>query len=256
MNWRFKKRFTTILVIILIILLFNLYRYIKTRPAPSCFDGIQNQGELGVDCGGPCPPCRLFELKEIKVVEIKKFVIRNVLDVLVVLLNQNPDYGLNRLKVKLMVKKDDIVLWQAEKIIYINPGQKKYIFFENLPLSYEKFDFEVELEKNFSWQKPLILPSRIDFEFSNVSLKDEEKFIILEGEAFNKRNLNLNNINLIGFLQDEYGSIESFSYTSLGSFKGFENKKFKLIFFKPKIKISNYKLIIDTNLFEQNVINP
>ncbi len=25
--------------------------------APSCFDGIQNQGETGVDCGGPCGAC-------------------------------------------------------------------------------------------------------------------------------------------------------------------------------------------------------
>ncbi|HTM46178.1 MAG TPA: hypothetical protein VL137_14560, partial [Polyangiaceae bacterium] len=25
--------------------------------APSCNDGIQNQGETGVDCGGPCPAC-------------------------------------------------------------------------------------------------------------------------------------------------------------------------------------------------------
>ena len=24
---------------------------------PTCFDGVQNQGELGVDCGGPCRPC-------------------------------------------------------------------------------------------------------------------------------------------------------------------------------------------------------
>ena len=24
---------------------------------PSCSDGIQNQGEEGVDCGGPCPKC-------------------------------------------------------------------------------------------------------------------------------------------------------------------------------------------------------
>lgn len=24
---------------------------------PTCFDGIQNQGETGVDCGGPCAPC-------------------------------------------------------------------------------------------------------------------------------------------------------------------------------------------------------
>lgn len=25
--------------------------------SPTCFDGIQNQGEEGIDCGGPCPPC-------------------------------------------------------------------------------------------------------------------------------------------------------------------------------------------------------
>ncbi len=24
---------------------------------PTCFDGIQNQGEEGIDCGGPCAPC-------------------------------------------------------------------------------------------------------------------------------------------------------------------------------------------------------
>jgi len=27
------------------------------KPCPTCFDGIQNQGEEGVDCGGPCKPC-------------------------------------------------------------------------------------------------------------------------------------------------------------------------------------------------------
>lgn len=26
-------------------------------PVPSCTDGIQNQGETGIDCGGPCSPC-------------------------------------------------------------------------------------------------------------------------------------------------------------------------------------------------------
>lgn len=26
-------------------------------PPGDCEDGIQNQGELGLDCGGPCPPC-------------------------------------------------------------------------------------------------------------------------------------------------------------------------------------------------------
>ena len=26
-------------------------------PAPTCYDGIQNQGESGIDCGGPCTAC-------------------------------------------------------------------------------------------------------------------------------------------------------------------------------------------------------
>ncbi|MFT4310201.1 MAG: PGF-pre-PGF domain-containing protein [Candidatus Woesearchaeota archaeon] len=26
-------------------------------PQPTCYDGIQNQGEQGIDCGGPCAPC-------------------------------------------------------------------------------------------------------------------------------------------------------------------------------------------------------
>lgn len=29
----------------------------KVIKVPTCDDGIQNQGEEGVDCGGPCPPC-------------------------------------------------------------------------------------------------------------------------------------------------------------------------------------------------------
>ena len=30
----------------------------KEDPAATCSDGIQNQGETGIDCGGPCDACR------------------------------------------------------------------------------------------------------------------------------------------------------------------------------------------------------
>ena len=31
------------------------------EPEPTCFDGIKNDGEEGVDCGGPCKPCPVVE---------------------------------------------------------------------------------------------------------------------------------------------------------------------------------------------------
>ncbi|MFT5973598.1 MAG: hypothetical protein ACI9A8_002369, partial [Cryomorphaceae bacterium] len=27
------------------------------RIEPTCFDEVKNQGEVGIDCGGPCPDC-------------------------------------------------------------------------------------------------------------------------------------------------------------------------------------------------------
>ena len=30
--------------------------------APTCSDGIQNQGEVGIDCGGPCPACTFIPI--------------------------------------------------------------------------------------------------------------------------------------------------------------------------------------------------
>ena len=32
-----------------------------TGNSATCFDGIQNQGETGIDCGGPCVPCSCFD---------------------------------------------------------------------------------------------------------------------------------------------------------------------------------------------------
>src|SRR3989344_5467145 len=32
-------------------------------PAPTCTDGIQNQNETEVDCGGPCADCELKDLR-------------------------------------------------------------------------------------------------------------------------------------------------------------------------------------------------
>ena len=38
-------------------------------PKPSCTDGIQNQNETGVDCGGSCTACSLKHLEQMRVVQ-------------------------------------------------------------------------------------------------------------------------------------------------------------------------------------------
>lgn len=43
------------------------------RPAPSCFDHIQNQGEQGVDCGGPCATVCAASTQPIAVQSVNAF---------------------------------------------------------------------------------------------------------------------------------------------------------------------------------------
>lgn len=45
---------------------------------PTCSDGIQNQGETGVDCGGPCPPCGSDPLAGAKLLPPNKKVILSI----------------------------------------------------------------------------------------------------------------------------------------------------------------------------------
>jgi len=37
------------------------YCYNGICRTPSCYDGIKNQGEEDIDCGGPCLPCHCFD---------------------------------------------------------------------------------------------------------------------------------------------------------------------------------------------------
>lgn len=56
MSWASRRRFIILSIIGAIILaFFAIVSFSLFHKAPSCSDGVQNQGEAGVDCGGPCP---------------------------------------------------------------------------------------------------------------------------------------------------------------------------------------------------------
>lgn len=55
MSWAGRRRLIILIIIgavvVAFLLIFSISVFYK---APSCSDGVQNQGESGIDCGGPC----------------------------------------------------------------------------------------------------------------------------------------------------------------------------------------------------------
>jgi len=57
LSWRAKRQLIIASIPVLLILGLGFLFFQRFLPEPTCFDNKKNQGELGVDCGGPCEPC-------------------------------------------------------------------------------------------------------------------------------------------------------------------------------------------------------
>jgi hypothetical protein len=77
MTWA-QRRKLTIVMLVLLVLATALSLVVRqaTKVAPTCYDKKQNQGEVGVDCGGPCTFYCVGELQDPKVRWVRTFDIR------------------------------------------------------------------------------------------------------------------------------------------------------------------------------------
>jgi len=63
--WAAKKKTAYFLIVVATLLIVvGVPSFFATRHAPTCSDGLQNQGEAGVDCGGSCALQCAFQVPE------------------------------------------------------------------------------------------------------------------------------------------------------------------------------------------------
>jgi len=147
------KRLTIILVYLVIIGLVGTGLYFLFRTAPTCTDKIQNQGEEGIDCGGPCAKCeKLPQAEDLQIVE--KAVVsagEGKYDVLAKVSNPNPRLGAAKFDYSFrLLDAEKKTISKSEGSSFILPGQTKYVLaFNLLPAAKpDSLDFEI---KSFEW---------------------------------------------------------------------------------------------------------
>ncbi len=91
MSWRARRQLI-IALIVLIPITYVGYRVVASflSSPPTCFDRRQNQGEHGIDCGGPCAPCEAANPKSVQVFSTRGVLVRpNVYDLVAHIENPN-----------------------------------------------------------------------------------------------------------------------------------------------------------------------
>lgn len=227
------------LIIIAIYLLifggiFMFFYLLHDDPVPTCFDGVRNQGEKEIDCGGPCNECveDFSDAQDLVVVE-KHFVpaVEGSYDVVVRVKNPNPSYGSASYDyiVSLRDAQDD-VLGSRVGTGFILPTEEKYIVIPNVKASMRPARVHVEIEDP-TWSR------FTDYEKPELRIYNKRYNPVSSGPAFseafgllrNESPFDFRNINIYVILKDGSGSVVAAHKTDFQTLDAGEERDFRLL---------------------------
>lgn len=214
LSWRLRRQlfFFGIFAIIVFVIVGGLIWW--GRPVPSCFDGVQNQGEKGVDCGGPCESC-LKLLPAPSVLWTRFFKTgEGVYEVAALVENKHvsagSDSAIYRLK---LYNKENILIALRQGRIFINPDER-FIILETDILTAERVPTRAVLEFiDLDWQ-------RVEYKSPNIVVASKKisstgGITRLEAVLRNDSLFPIENIEVAAVLLDEQDNVYAVSKTKI-----------------------------------------
>lgn len=254
-----RKQIIIVLIFLFIIAVITagFYFIFRPRPEATCEDGIKNQGEEKIDCGGPCMPCEK-EREPLEVVYEKIIpTSENNYDVVVEVENINSNWGAKSVGYQLDIYDiNNENIFSRQGNFYILPQENKYIveskiFLEKNP---EKVEFKII---STSWQKPS--------GFRELALRVRDKKIQtgegiqnrLSGVVNNSTNYDLGKVEVVGIVFSRDSEIIAAGKTEVNTLIRNENRYFEINW--PHIinqEIGSYDMKAYTDIFStKNLID-
>lgn len=192
--------------------------FLLYRP-PTCFDGKQNGGERGIDCGGKCVklcPSQYLEPNIIWARAIK--VKQNIYSALAYIENPNIDAGADSISYIFRIKdKEGILIYERKGKTSIPPN-KFFAVFEDGISTGEKIPAEVffEFTSNALWRKQDNKESGISV--SRKEISNEEKSPRIDATLENKTLQHIFNVEVVAIVYDMDDNALGFSRTFIDRF--------------------------------------
>ena len=232
------KRMIVIIVYLIIFSTIALVIYLIKSPDQSCSDGKQNQAEKGIDCGGPCSPCReISETKDLLVQEVAFLAAENnSYDVIAKVNNPNENVGSSNFNYSFTLKDENgSVIASAEGNTFILPADTKYVAKIGLITTNGAFPKNVEFSiKDIGWEtlegilKPQIGVYEKSFGIDPAGVGNKA-----EGLLRNESIYDLKRIEVTIVLRDERGKIVGINKTLRESVRAKEQQDFQVTWSKP-----------------------
>jgi len=258
MSRRTNKQVVIALIFFLILFGIGLLIYsFGFRPEPSCVDGIQNQGEDGLDCGGPCDPCELVHIQEIEVVSVKVISGQdNFYDLAAEIRNPNQNYGSGSVSYQFeLYDSQDGLIAQYPGSTYILPNQTKYLLKikaesseSSEPVKQVKLSFgQIDWTKPEDYQPPQLGVQEREYRLLG---NEEPGFAQVRAILINKTSFDFDRIDIDILLFDSSNRLLAVNTNEIRTFLAGQERDFLSTWFNQiSGQVSLVEIEAETNIF-------
>ncbi len=234
-----KRAFKQMIIGGIYVLIFSTLSFLVywiVRPDPTCFDGKKNQGEQGIDCGGPCAECEVpIHAKGLKI-ERQDFVISGsqTYDVAIKVKNPNEQYGASYFQYKIeLLDAHKKVIASRKGTSFILPKEEKYLIETNLHLNNKTIPTTLKVKfDNYQWSE---FTNYYEKPQLNVYQKHYEKnnspgvYVSVYGLVKNESHFDFNSVTVKVILKDKSDNILAVNTTQMNTLAVGEERDFRLI---------------------------
>ena len=225
-------------------------------PGPSCFDGMRNGKEEGVDCGGSCQAC--VQTLDLQVIDSGFVVSGRTVDAMARITNPNSGFGLSDFSYDFnFYDSGGAKIYSSKNRSFILPNESKYLVMQALPVRSTPVTMQVEIGQS-NWESLPGIP-RVELLLPNPEVRAEgiPFFAQLTGVVINDSDLYFDEIKIAGVLRDFSGRIVGIRETQARGLDARERREYNMSWSEPLISTVE---VIDveaySNLFlNENYIN-
>jgi len=240
MTWRTKRqiKYLAAFFIFLSLIFYLMYFLVKSKDVDICSNGVKDKVEIGIDCGGICPPCELKNFKPLKIYPTKFLQYGNKIDILGFIENPNENLALKNLRYYFEIYDEvgNLKEKTKERSTIIEPNEKRYLTELNYPISdfkIEKIILKIIEPSKKDWLS--LSYQEIQVSYYNFKVKKEMAKTKINLTLFNQSYYDYNNLEIILLLYK--GNDLVLINKTIVSLKAEENKE--ISFFIPE-EVSNF----------------
>lgn len=251
MMQRHLKQITIVLVYLLLLIVVGGGIYLLARPGlPACDDGIQNQGEVDIDCGGPCSPCPWQFREDLEIIFSEAIKTKdNYVDLVARIKNLNSDWGAELFSYAFdLYDSENNLIISHEGASHVLPLETRYIIKQRVLAESEISNVEFKIT-DINWQE-LVDYEGIELLIRNLEFKQSEDSGQLIATLENNSSYDLDRIDVYAVLFDKESKILGVGKLELRTVLSKERRYFEINWFFPiEGEVKEVDVVAKTNVF-------